>query len=76
MNLQKPSSNLMATKSLGRSADPIPAWSLLCLSANSCSPLKMDAALLGGLLKSLEIKELCQPCPSKPWLTALQLLNA
>lgn len=62
----------MAHESLEGSADLIPALSLLCLSANNHFPFKMDGALLWGLLKSLEIiKELCQPCPSEPSLTAL-----
>jgi len=74
MNPWKTSSHLMAAESLEGSADLIPALSLLCRSANRRYPFKMDGALLWGLLKSLEIiKELCQPCPSQPSLTALQL---
>lgn len=67
----------MAAESLEGSADLTPALSPPCLPVNSRFPFKMDGALLWGLLKSLEIiKALCQPCPGKPSLTALQLLNA
>lgn len=64
----------MAEESQEGSTDPIPALLPPCLSVNSHFPFRMDGGLVWGLLKSLGIiKELCQPCPSDPSLTALQL---
>lgn len=56
----------MSALSLEGSADPIPALSLPCLSANSHFPFKTDGALLWGLLKMLEtIKQLCELFPNR-----------